>query len=86
MACRQLLLPSARGTGGYRRRPHSRAGPAEQERWESELLPVPVSVLLDPLLIGEKREGFRSRYFLIDQFELTKAEDYLVSEFLRNPD
>jgi len=42
--------------------------------------------LLDPLLIGEKREGFRSRYFLIDQFELTKAEDYLVAEFLRNPE
>jgi len=58
----------------------------QQERWESELLPVPASVLLDPLLIGEKREGFRSRYFLIDQFELTKAEDYLVAEFLRNPE
>ena len=30
MARRQLLLPSARGTGGYRRRPHSWARPAER--------------------------------------------------------
>ncbi|MBV9491401.1 MAG: hypothetical protein JO069_17020 [Verrucomicrobia bacterium] len=57
----------------------------QQHRWESELLPVPASVLLDPLLIGEKRERFRSRYFLVDQFELTKAEDYLVAEFSGGP-
>lgn len=57
----------------------------QQERWQSALLPVPASVLLDPLLVGEKREGFRSRYYLIDQFELTLAEDYLASEFLSDP-
>jgi hypothetical protein len=58
----------------------------QQNRWQSKLLPIPESVLLDPLLIGEKRKNFQSRYYLIDQFELTKAEDYLVAEFLQEPD
>ncbi len=58
----------------------------QQNRWKSELLPVPASALLDPLLIGEKRERSRSSYFLIDQFDLTKAEDYLIAEFLTNPE
>jgi hypothetical protein len=58
----------------------------QQNRWKSELLPVPASALLDPLLIGEKRERSRSSYFLIDQFDLTKAEDYLIAEFLINPE
>jgi len=58
----------------------------QQNRWKSELLPVPASALLDPLLIGEKRESSRSSYFLIDQFDLTKAEDYLIAEFLINPE
>ena len=53
----------------------------QQNRWKSELLPVPASALLDPLLIGEKRERSRSSYFLIDQFDLTKAKDYLADEF-----
>jgi hypothetical protein len=57
----------------------------QQARWQSALLPVPASVLLDPLLVGEKREHFRSRYYLLDQFELTQAEDYLASEFLWEP-
>jgi hypothetical protein len=57
----------------------------QQQRWQSALLPVPASVLLDPLLVGEKREHFRSRYYLIDQFDLTQAEDYLASEFLQVP-
>jgi hypothetical protein len=57
----------------------------QQQRWQSALLPVPASVLLDPLLVGEKREHFRSRYYLIDQFDLTQAEDYLASEFLQAP-
>ena len=58
----------------------------QQNRWKSELLPVPASALLDPLLIGEKRERSGSSYFLIDQFDLTKAEDYLTAEFLINPE
>jgi hypothetical protein len=58
----------------------------QRNRWKSELLPVPASALLDPLLIGEKRERSRSSYFLIDQFDLTKAEDYLIAEFLINPE
>jgi hypothetical protein len=57
----------------------------QQQRWQSALLPVPASVLLDPLLVGERREHFRSRYYLIDQFDLTQAEDYLASEFLQVP-
>ena len=57
----------------------------QQQRWQSALLPVPASVLLDPLLVGEKRERFGSRYYLIDQFELTAAEDYLASEFVQPP-
>lgn len=57
----------------------------QQQRWQSALLPVPASVLLDPLLVGERRERFRSRYYLIDQFDLTQAEDYLASEFLHDP-
>ena len=58
----------------------------QQNRWKSELLPLPASALLDPLLIGEKREKSRSSYLLIDQFDLTKAEDYLIAEFLINPE
>jgi hypothetical protein len=58
----------------------------QQRRWKSELLPIPAAALLDPLLIGEKREQFGSRYYLIDQFELTKAEEYLVAEFLATTD
>jgi len=58
----------------------------QQRRWKSELLPLPASALLDPLLIGEKREHFGSRYYLIDQFELTKAEEYLVAEFSTGPE
>jgi hypothetical protein len=58
----------------------------QQNRWKSELLPVPASALLDPLLIGEKRERSRSSYFLIDQFDLTKAKDYLADEFATKPD
>lgn len=57
----------------------------QQQRWQSALLPVPASVLLDPLLVGERRERFRSRYYLIDQFDLTQAEDYLAGEFLQAP-
>jgi hypothetical protein len=37
-------------------------------------------------LIGEKRERSRSSYFLIDQFDLTKAKDYLADEFATKPD
>ena len=58
----------------------------QQNRWKNELLPVPASALLDPLLIGEKRERSGSSYFLIHQFDLTKAEDYLIAEFLINPE
>jgi hypothetical protein len=51
----------------------------QQNRWKSELLPSPASALLDPLLIGEKRERSRSSYFLINQFDLTKAKLRIIS-------
>jgi hypothetical protein len=82
------LLPAATRAKALRARAHFERlylVVDQQGRWQSALLPVPASVLLDPLLVGEKREGFRSRYYLIDQFELTQAEDYLASEFLWDP-
>ena len=35
----------------------------------------------DPLLIGELRHDPHSQFFLIDQFDLTKAAQYLTDEF-----
>jgi hypothetical protein len=46
----------------------------QQNRWKSDILP-------DPLLVGEvKREG-EVKYFMIHQFDLTEAENYLADEF-----
>jgi hypothetical protein len=53
----------------------------QQKRWKSELLRDPVPRALDPLLIGELKRGGRRRFFLLDQFDLTKAEQYLADEF-----
>jgi len=36
---------------------------------------------LDPLLIGELKQGTRSKFFVVDQFALTAAEQYLANEF-----
>jgi hypothetical protein len=53
----------------------------QQQRWKSVLLPDPVPRLLDPLLIAERKEGRRRKFYLVDQFDLTGAEQYLADEF-----
>jgi hypothetical protein len=53
----------------------------QQHRWKSALLPDPKPRLLDPLLIGEVKQGRRRKFFLIHQFDLTAAEQYLADEF-----
>jgi hypothetical protein len=58
----------------------------QQKRWKSALLPDPRPRALDPLLIGELKQGRRRKFFLIHQFDLTEAEQYLTDEFAANPD
>jgi hypothetical protein len=53
----------------------------QQRRWQSTVLRDPVPRALDPLLIGELKKGSRRRFFLLDQFDLTAAEQYLADEF-----
>jgi hypothetical protein len=36
---------------------------------------------LDPLLVGELSQGRSRKFYLIDQFDLTEAEQYLADEF-----
>ena len=57
----------------------------QQHRWKSAFLPDPRPRALDPLLIGELRHGRRPQSFLIDQFDLTEAEQYLIDEFATTP-
>jgi hypothetical protein len=53
----------------------------QEHRWLSTLLRDPVPRALDPLLIGELKRGNRRRFFLLDQFDLTAAEQYLADGF-----
>jgi hypothetical protein len=53
----------------------------QQHRWKSELLPDPVPRSLDPLLVGELKQGKECKFFVIHQFDLTEAEQYLADEF-----
>jgi hypothetical protein len=53
----------------------------QQHRWKSMLLPDPKPRALDPLLVGEQAQGRSRKFFLIDQFDLTEAEQYLADEF-----
>jgi hypothetical protein len=57
----------------------------QQKRWKSALLPNPRPRVLDPLLIGELKRGRRRKFFLIHQFDLAEAEQYLADEFATNP-
>jgi len=57
----------------------------QQSRWKSTLLRDPTPRALDPLLIGELKQGRRYQFFLIDQFDLTEAEQYLADEFATKP-
>ena len=58
----------------------------QQQRWKSTLLPDPRPRALDPLLVGELKLGRCRKFFLVDQFDLTQAEQYLADEFAVNPD
>jgi hypothetical protein len=58
----------------------------QQHRWKSALLPDPRPRALDPLLIGELKRGRCRKFFLIHQFDLTEAEQYLADEFASRPD
>ena len=53
----------------------------QQHRWKSALLPDPRPRALDPLLVGKLKQGHCRKFFLIDQFDLTEAEQYLADEF-----
>jgi hypothetical protein len=58
----------------------------QQYRWKSALLPDPSPRALDPLLIGELKRGRCRKFFLIHQFDLTEAEQYLADEFASKAD
>ncbi|MBV9644410.1 MAG: hypothetical protein JO334_12630 [Verrucomicrobia bacterium] len=58
----------------------------QQGRWKSDVLPDPAPRALDPLLVGEVKQGGTSRFFVIHQFDLTQAEQYLADEFSVKPD
>jgi len=58
----------------------------QQHRWKSALLPDPRPRALDPLLVGELSQGRRRKFYLIDQFDLTEAEQYLADEFAVKPE
>jgi hypothetical protein len=58
----------------------------QQHRWKSTLLLDPRPRALDPLLVGELKQGRCRKFFLIDQFDLTEAEQYLADEFAIKPD
>jgi hypothetical protein len=57
----------------------------QQYHWKSALLPDLRPRALDPLLIGELKQGDRHKFFLIHQFDLTEAEQYLADEFATKP-
>jgi hypothetical protein len=53
----------------------------QQHHWKSALLPDPKPRALDPLLIGELKHGRQHKFFLLHQFTLSAAEQYLADEF-----
>jgi hypothetical protein len=53
----------------------------QQGHWKSTLLLDPSPMSLDPLLVGELKEGQQRKFFLVDEFDLTGAERYLADEF-----
>ena len=58
----------------------------QQGRWKSDVLPDPAPRALDPLLVGEVKQAGKSRFFVIHQFDLTEAEQYLADEFSVKPE
>jgi hypothetical protein len=57
----------------------------QQHCWKSALLPYRRARVLDPLLIGELTRAYQRKFYLIDQFNLTAAEQYLADEFAVSP-
>jgi hypothetical protein len=57
----------------------------QQNRWRSAILPDPAPRALDPLLIGELKQDRQRKFFVIHQFDLTEAEQYLAEEFATEP-
>jgi hypothetical protein len=56
----------------------------QQHYWKSALLAdqsLGSADPLDPLLVGELKQGGQRKFFLIHQFDLTGAEQYLADEF-----
>jgi hypothetical protein len=53
----------------------------QQHCWQSALLPYTRPHVLDPLLVGELKQGQQRKFYLIDQFNLSAAEKYLADEF-----
>jgi hypothetical protein len=49
-------------------------------------MPLTVEDGLDPLLIGEVKRGRCRKFFLIHQFDLTEAEQYIADEFATHAD
>jgi hypothetical protein len=58
----------------------------QQNRWKSDILPDPAARASDPLLIGGVKRAGEVKYFLIHQFDLTEAENYLADEFATKVD
>lgn len=58
----------------------------QQHRWKSALLRDSTPRALDPLLVGELKQGRRRQFFLIHQFDLTEAEQYIADEFATKQD
>jgi hypothetical protein len=58
----------------------------QQHRWKSALLPDPSPRASDPLLIGELKRGRCRKFFLVHQFDLTEAEQFLADEFASKAD
>ena len=58
----------------------------QEHRWKSAFLADPKPRALDPLLVGELKQGRRRKFFVIHQFDLSEAEQYLADEFVTKLD
>jgi hypothetical protein len=58
----------------------------QEHRWKSAFLADPKPRALDPLLVGELKQGRRCKFFVIHQFDLSEAEQYLADEFVTKLD
>src|SRR6202035_2938287 len=58
----------------------------QEHHWKSAFLADPKPRALDPLLVGELKQGRRCKFFVIHQFDLSEAEQYLADEFVTKLD